>query len=170
MFPPNSWLLQGRKYIGFFAKLEWKTLWRNCSEKREKAQAAGCRVVGSTYLVLKILPHAMSVQARDRADVLGTAALDEKGVGFYGYAFYDRIQRLAEGRRLSPTLLGHVLAHEIGHLLYDRFHARDVAPQQARTLFDVALGEFLFLAEPAKTVPNNHGGIIPLRRCGRHAG
>jgi hypothetical protein len=115
-------------------------------------------------LVLKILPHAMSVQARDRADVLGTAALDEKGVGFYGYAFYDRIQRLAEGRRLSPTLLGHVLAHEIGHLLYDRFHARDVAPEQARTLFDVALGEFLFLAEPAKTVPNNHGGIIPLRR------
>jgi hypothetical protein len=115
-------------------------------------------------LVLKILPHAMSVQARDRADVLGTAALDEKGVGFYGYAFYDRIQRLAEGRRLSPTLLGHVLAHEIGHLLYDRFHARDVAPEQARTLFDVALGEFLFLAEPAKAVPNNHGGIIPLRR------
>jgi hypothetical protein len=90
MFPPNSWLLQRRKYIGFFAKLEWKTLWRNCSEKREKAQAAGCRVVGSTYLVLKILPHAMSVQARDRADVLGTATLDEKGVGFYGYAFYDR--------------------------------------------------------------------------------
>src|SRR5216684_177890 len=35
------------------------------------------------------------------------------------------------------------------------FHARYVATQQAGTLFDVALGEFLFLAECAKTVTNN---------------
>jgi hypothetical protein len=94
-----------------------ETLWRNCSEKGEKNQPAGCHVVGSTYIVLKILPHAMSVQVQDRADVLGMATLDEKGVGFYGYAFYDRIQRMSEERRLAPALLGHVLAHEIGHLL-----------------------------------------------------
>jgi len=94
-----------------------ETIWRNCSEKLEKTQPAGCHVVGSTYLMLKILPHAMSVQERDRDDVLGSATLDEKGVGFYGYAFYDRIQRLAQERRLARTLLGHVLAHEIGHLL-----------------------------------------------------
>jgi hypothetical protein len=40
------------------------------------------------------------------------------------------------------------------------FHARDVAAKQAGTLFDVALGEFLFFAECAKTVTNNHAGII----------
>lgn len=94
-----------------------ETLWRNCSEKLENTQPAGFHVVGSNYLVLTVLPHAMSMQVRNRVDVLGTATLDEKGVGFYGYAFYDRIQRLAEEQRLAPTLLGHVLAHEIGHLL-----------------------------------------------------
>ena len=94
-----------------------EALWRNCSEKLGNMQPAGCHVVGSTYLVLKVLPHAMSAQVRDRVDVLGTATLDEKGVGFYGYAFYDRIQRMADERRLARRLLGHVLAHEIGHLL-----------------------------------------------------
>src|SRR5712692_2597321 len=43
------------------------------------------------------------------------------------------------------------------------FHARNVAAKQAGTFFDVALGEFLFFAECAKTVTNNHAGIIP---CG----
>ena len=94
-----------------------ETLWRNCSERVEKNQRAACHVVGSTYLMLKILSDAKSVQVRDRIDVLGIAPLDEKGVGFYGYVFYDRIQKLAEKRRIASTLLGHVLAHETGHLL-----------------------------------------------------
>src|SRR6267378_1296062 len=52
------------------------------------------------------------------------------------------------------------------------FHTRHVAPEQARTLFDVALREFLFFAECAKTVANNHGRIIPLRqfRCNHETG
>jgi hypothetical protein len=94
-----------------------ETVWRNCSEKAEKSQPASCHIVGSTYLMLKILPDATSMQVRDRIDVLGVAPLDTNGVGFYGYVFYDRIQQMAEKRKLASTLLGHVLAHEIGHLL-----------------------------------------------------
>jgi hypothetical protein len=100
-----------------FHKAGVGTLWRNCSEKGVKTQPAGCHSVGSNYVLLKVLPHAMSGEMRDRADVLGMALLDEKGVGYYAYAFYDQIQRMADERRLAPTLLGHVLAHEIGHLL-----------------------------------------------------
>jgi len=94
-----------------------ETVWRNCSDRSENIQPTGCHVIGSTYFVLKILPRAMGTQVRDRTDVLGAAALDEKGLGYYGYVFYDRIQRMSEERRLASTLLGHVLAHEIGHLL-----------------------------------------------------
>jgi len=94
-----------------------ETLWQNCSHGAEDTQPAGCHVVGSTYFVLKILPHAMGAQVRDRSDVLGTTTLDENGVGHYAYAFYDRIEQMAEARRLGSSLLGHVLAHEIGHLL-----------------------------------------------------
>ena len=94
-----------------------ETVWRNCSDRSENIQPAGCHVIGSTYFVLKILPRAMGAQVRDRTDVLGTATLDEKGLGYYGYVFYDRIQRMSEERRLASTLLGHVFAHEIGHLV-----------------------------------------------------
>jgi hypothetical protein len=41
------------------------------------------------------------------------------------------------------------------------FHARNVAPKEARSLLNVALREFLFFAERAKTITDNHGGIIP---------
>jgi hypothetical protein len=44
------------------------------------------------------------------------------------------------------------------------FHAGDIAPEQASTLLDVTLGEFLVFAEHAKAVAYNHAGIISLRR------
>src|SRR5260221_14305152 len=43
------------------------------------------------------------------------------------------------------------------------FYAGNVTTKQSRSLFDVALGEFLFFAECAKAVTNNHAGIIPCR-------
>src|SRR2546421_121470 len=42
--------------------------------------------------------------------------------------------------------------------------AGNVAAKQAGALFDVALGEFLFLAHFAEAVTNNHWGIISLSR------
>jgi hypothetical protein len=45
------------------------------------------------------------------------------------------------------------------------FHARDIAPEQAGTLLDITLGEFLVFAEHAKAVADNHGGIIPSKVC-----
>jgi hypothetical protein len=94
-----------------------ETVWVTCLPKPEKIEFNGCYLVDATHLMLKILPHAISVQVRDRTDVLGNALVDEKGAGFYAYAFYDRIQRVAEEHRLDHALLGDVLAHEIGHLL-----------------------------------------------------
>jgi hypothetical protein len=41
--------------------------------------------------------------------------------------------------------------------------AGNITAKQAGTFFDVALGEFLFFAECAKSVTDNHGGIIPCR-------
>jgi hypothetical protein len=43
------------------------------------------------------------------------------------------------------------------------FDARNVRATKARPLFNVALTEFLFLAEGAKTVAHNHGGIDKVR-------
>jgi hypothetical protein len=59
----------------------------------------------------------MNAQVRNRLDVLGTAYPDEQVAGYFAYVFYDRIQELAQRRRLGHALLADVMAHEIGHLL-----------------------------------------------------
>lgn len=100
-----------------FEQAGLETVWLNCSPKMENTQPVGCSITDRTHLVLKLQCHAVSKQARNRTDVLGVATLDEKGVGYYGYVFYDRVQKLAETRKLSHRLLGDVLAHELGHLL-----------------------------------------------------
>ena len=94
-----------------------KTVWLNCSPKLEKIEPGSCHFSDSTHLTLKISARAVNAQVRDRADVLGTAYPDDKGVGYFAYVFYDRVQELAERQRLGHGLLADVMAHEIGHLL-----------------------------------------------------
>ena len=92
-----------------------ETVWTTCLPKA--AESDGCYTVNANHLVLKILPRAIAMHVRDRADVLGAAMVDTEGVGYFAYVFYDHIQRLAEERKLGHALLGDVLTHEIGHLL-----------------------------------------------------
>ena len=94
-----------------------ETVWVTCLPKPKKIESNGCYAVDANHLMLKILPRAIAANVRDRGDVLGTAIVDESGIGFYAYVFYDHVQRLAEERKLGHALLGDVLAHEIGHLL-----------------------------------------------------
>jgi hypothetical protein len=82
-----------------------------------KKPSDGCYPIDANHLTLKILPRAIAAHVRERGDVLGPVIVDERGVGFYAYVFYDHVQRLAEERKLGHALLGNVLAHEIGHLL-----------------------------------------------------
>ena len=67
-------------------------------------------------------------------------------------------------------------AFECASHLFQRFDGRDsmtifyagyITTKQARTLFDVALGEFLFLAHFAEAVANNHGALLHSRKCPR---
>jgi hypothetical protein len=100
-----------------FRRAGLETLWLNCSPKLEKVEPRSCYFSDTTHLTLKIIPHAMNAKVRDRIDVLGTAYPDEKGAGYFAYVFYDRIQELAQRRRLGHALLADVMVHEIGHLL-----------------------------------------------------
>jgi hypothetical protein len=37
----------------------------------------------------------------------------------------------------------------------------NIAPQKAGALFDIALGEFLFLTQCAEAITDNHAGRVP---------
>ena len=102
-----------------FRRAGLETVWLNCSPKLEleNLEPRSCYFSDATHLTLKISRHAMNAKVRDRPDVLGTAYPDEKGAGYFAYVFYDRIQELAQRRRLGHALLADVMVHEIGHLL-----------------------------------------------------
>jgi hypothetical protein len=104
---------------GIFRRAGLETFWLNCSPKLEleKREPGSCYFSDTTHLTLKIIPHPMNAQVRNRIDVLGTAYPDEKGAGYFAYVFYGRIQELAQRRGLGHALLADVMAHEIGHLL-----------------------------------------------------
>ena len=93
-----------------------QTAWVSCSPRLEGSEPADCSTVDATHLVLKILSGKTTAHVRDRDDVLGNALLADNGVGYYAYAFLDHIEMLEQ--HLGFPVLGYVLAHEIGHLLF----------------------------------------------------
>jgi hypothetical protein len=80
---------------------------------------------GGRGFVVKIIPRALKGKGIARG-AMGVAPGTVESRGTVAYAFYDRIQDVTRSIGASPGLiLGHVIAHEMGHLLlpYDA-HAR----------------------------------------------
>jgi hypothetical protein len=73
----------------------------------------------STVLYLRLLSAPMAERLRFRPKEFGVALLSrDEAHASNAYIFYDKvIQMVRQGRVLRPELLGHVFAHEIGHLL-----------------------------------------------------
>ena len=90
--------------------------WVNCSSHAvDSRDGTRCRrVVFPDHLQVHILQRPISL----RESALGISFLDADGRGCYADIFYGRVEKLYEGTQLSPaSILGHVVAHEIGHLL-----------------------------------------------------
>ena len=113
---PSKTLAKAKQEVQrIFQQAGVEMVWVSCLPRPEKIEINSCSVVDATHLVLKILPHGLTTHVRDRLDVIGNALLDENGNGYYAWVFLDHIQAL-EGR-LGFALMGHVFAHELGHLL-----------------------------------------------------
>ncbi len=78
---------------------------------------AGGRTPNARHVILKIASAPPSRKSR-QPGVLGLAVETNQATGILAWLFYDRID---EHRRVlgleAPLLLGHVMAHEMGHLL-----------------------------------------------------
>ena len=93
-----------------------EVLWLNCPQDAQHEASLGLCSEASfpTHLHLRILPASRGL----KATTLGISFLAEGGKGCYADLFHEPMQKLQEETHVSAaTILGHAMAHELGHLL-----------------------------------------------------
>lgn len=125
--------------------------WVNCDSLRQTELDARCRVLSSrARFELHILRKSQDVSPA----VLGLAFVPEAGTGRHADLFYDSVVRMqAESSVDTATILGHVAAHELGHLLIGKAHSRNGLMRANWTrvdLGDASRGLLLFSSEESK--------------------
>lgn len=131
-----------------------KVSWTNCP--------AGKRVVTDQVVCEPLGPPQLSVRIVQRSRYLtdatfGLAYISDTGPSRYCDVFYNRVQDLQQqGVASISSVLGHVLAHEIGHLLLGtNSHSRTGimrAQWQADELRAASMGRLLFSSEEGERI------------------
>ena len=83
--------------------------------------------------------------------------LSPEGTGYYSYVFQDRVEQLARDSHANRSeILGHVAAHEIGHLLLgSNAHSQMgimCANWYGRQLRSAAMGTLLFTPQESQLI------------------
>jgi hypothetical protein len=98
-----------------FLKSGVNTAWYNCSIQGGAGQ--DCSGLLDPDVVVVQLVHDTG-RFKLKEEVFGAAFLGTDGHGLYTDVFFDRAQELCRELKVSlPELVGHIIAHEIGHLL-----------------------------------------------------
>jgi hypothetical protein len=140
-----------------FRRAGLTTVWLNCPPDSGATKPAGCSKVDINHLAVNVVPKATEARlGRTDGDVLGAALLNEKGVGYYAYAFLEPVHRRAESRGLGSALLANVFAHEVGHLLLGSgTHSANgimCADWEDSELLEISRGAMSFSPSESKTM------------------
>ena len=131
------------------------TVWIVCqSSNAGTSTKPDCLAPGDlTHLSLRIVPWSSQLGV----STFGVAFLSDAGVGVAGDVFYPLVEKLHSDCDASLSrVLGHVMAHEIGHLLLG-LHSHSafgiMQPQwQEEALRRIGMGTLLFTAEQARSM------------------
>ncbi len=133
--------------------------WLDCylSEGEFKHNPECGRLTAAT-LVVRIMPRSRAEGLKQPPSALGFAQLDHSGgFGYYANVFYHRVEELSGLWTSSrPVVLGHVIAHEVGHLLLGQGgHSRAglmTANWDRKELERVNQRTFIFNSQQAKEI------------------
>src|SRR5688500_9763944 len=98
------------------ARAEIDAEWLDCPARGVKAAWACAAPLGWSELVVRL----SRAPARDgNAKALGSSVIDARtGVGTFATVYVDRVEVVAQqGRTDVSTMIGRLMAHEVGHLL-----------------------------------------------------
>lgn len=115
--PLDSLTRAEQRAAGIFSRSGFDVTWLNCTGINSGRGPAACNETdGPGLLVLRIIPRVAS-STRDAA--FGVAFLGPDGTGRYGDVFRNRVQELHTNYKVDLAgILGSVMAHEMGHLLF----------------------------------------------------
>jgi hypothetical protein len=117
---PPALLRQAEAVAGHVvAKAGVELTFEDCPTVEGGKQNRVCRLgTDAGIVMLKILPAAMSDRLATDLNQFGIALVPATGIGSVFYLFSDRVQALvAESKIDAAQVMGHVMAHELGHLL-----------------------------------------------------
>jgi hypothetical protein len=120
-------------------------VWLDCGHGERDVPDGCLRASDQRHFALRIIPRSLTL----KSDVFGVAFLGEDGVGSQADVFFDEVEKLDIDRRIGVSgLLGHVIAHELGHLMLgNNSHAASgiMRPRwQAEELQRILRGALLF--------------------------
>jgi hypothetical protein len=101
-----------------FAQAGINVLWRHLRLDLPDKPSVSRGEDSAPRLFIRILPRAMSDRLEQRSEAIGAAYATDDNEGFIASVFFDRLESLRGDLNCSrATILGHVIAHELGHLL-----------------------------------------------------
>jgi hypothetical protein len=102
-----------------FRRAGIELLWLDCSLSSEGIYSdVVCDQSSSPItLIIRIVSTSPATKMNFGRDTLGIAAGPEAGTAASAAVFYDRVMELAQSGLPLAAILGHAMAHEIGHLL-----------------------------------------------------
>jgi hypothetical protein len=103
-----------------FRRVGIEVRWMDCSLAEDGTLASQeCTAPFETNtVILRLVPTSPATRVQFGRNTLGIAAQAETGTEASASVFHDRVKQLANVWRVSRVVvLGHAMAHEIGHLL-----------------------------------------------------
>ena len=135
------------------------TIWVLCLDAGTASPEMACtHPPGPMDLMVNVLPSSMARAFNRSGEALGHATEDsDEGFGLMAWIFYDTISSIATEKNLGVAqLLGHALAHEVGHLLLGANSHSGVglmrAPWSIRELLAADHGALFFTASESSRI------------------
>jgi len=158
--PPGTLRQAEEEATRIFHLARVESEWLDCPTSVEEASKyPACEPpLGAMAVDLRILPQSMASRLRSSREQLGFALPSARpGRASATWVFYHRVEELAEGKDASESqILGHAIAHEIGHLLLGPDRHSDHGIMRAnwgtRDLQEAGRGQLFFTAEQGERI------------------
>ena len=143
-----------------FGEAGVELVWLDCptSHAEENKYPACAAPLGAMAVDLRLLPPFMADRLKSNRNEMGLALpCAQPGSASAAWVFYQRVAEVAESRLASQSqVLGHAMAHEIGHLLLGPDHHSRGGIMRAnwdqRYLEDASRGQLLFTRDQAELI------------------